>query len=342
MIRKKYLLCCAMILLLSLFTGCEKEKAENEVRLDAYGISYEAPKLWTEGENINLMPFHGIDEDGDIYGKLLYTFAPDENMDELNNLESEIPMEELMTPLFEFLVVKEDKLETKSLTEEKEKYLQCEELPAKKGFHFFFLTEPKEGTVHFSKEAKAVYQELQNSLKDLKASIKTFPPVPPKPDESGEKLSKEEIEKMNQEYFNFISKDLAGETVLSSMYQEHNITMINFWASYAYPDINELPELQKLYTTIQDKHPDMDMIQVIIDTPDAAAEEAARKAYAENGVTFTGVTLNPDMASWVLDNVKGLPTTIFVDGSGKILGEPIEKSHTADFYLAEMQKRLGQ
>ena len=342
MIRKKQFPILGLLLLLLFMTGCGKEKAENEVRLEPCGISYEVPELWTTGENINLMPFSNIDEEGDIYAKLSYEFAPNENMDELNNPESEIPLDELMTPLFEFMVVKEDKLESEAVTAEKAKYLQCKELPARKEYHFFFLTEPAGGIAHFSKDAAKLYKELADGMDEFVKTVKTFTPVPPKPGEPGSQLSKEEVERMNREYFNFVSKDLQGNAVLSTMYQDYDITMINFWASYTYPDINELKELQKLHTTLEEQYPNMHMIQVLIDTPDEAAEEVVRKAYAENGVTFTGVVLNPDMASWVLDNVKGLPTTIFVDPSGKIIGAPVEKVQTADFYIKEMKNRLEQ
>lgn len=332
---KKIALFLCMILTLSFLSGC----ADESVKLDEIGLSYTIPKEWAKGENVNLMPFSYVTQDSPIYAKVTYEYAPDENLDELNDLNSEIPLEELMTPLFEFIVVKEENLETEEVKAEKEKFLSCEELPSQEEYHFFILWEPADGVAHLSIDAGETYTDMEEGIPAFIETIETFVPTPPA---ESDLPSQEEIAAMDEGYFNFISTDLDGNAVASTMFYDYDITMVNFWASYAYPDINELDELQKFYTQLQEKHPNVNMIQVLIDTPDDAAEEVIAQAYEESGVTFTGISPDKNMASWIMENLEGLPTTIFVDDTGKIIGDTIQKVQTADVYMDATEALLEE
>ena len=206
-----------------------------------------------------------------------------------------------------------------------------QELPKQDGFRFYFLTDPSTGIDHLSKDAQEVYKTLAEDLPTLYKSVETF-----QPDEASvaEQASKQ------GELFGFISTDLEGNAIDSSIFADYDLTAVNFFASYSYPDINELKELESYYQTLQAEYPNVNFVQVIIDTPGNEAEAKILAAYEENGVTFTGIMPDKAMASWIVDNLKGLPTTIFIDKDGRIQGDRIEGKQTADQYLEATKEML--
>ena len=138
----------------------------------------------------------------------------------------------------------------------------------------------------------------------------------------------------------FMTTDLEGNAIDSSVFASYDLTVVNFFASYSYPDINELAELESFSQSLKKDYPNVNFLQVIIDTPDAKAEEAILAAYEENGVTYTGIKPDTSMANWILSNLAGLPTTIFVDKDGKVLDQRLEGKQTADTYLTTTQQVL--
>ena len=83
-----------------------QQEIQTEFNLPKCGLSYTIPDAWVEMENTNLIPASYVKVNGDIYAKIQYNYAPDENMEPLNDAESTIAVEELMTPIVEMLVVR--------------------------------------------------------------------------------------------------------------------------------------------------------------------------------------------------------------------------------------------
>ena len=338
--KKKLALLLAAMMLLS--TGCggseapvednaTQQEVQTEFYLEKIGLAYTIPDLWVEAENTNLFPSSYVDAEGDIYAMICYNYAPDENLDELNDPESEVPVEELMTPLAELLVVKEEKLETEAVQQEFALYSSVEELPQQEKFHFYFLSGPVAGLGHFSKEAQETYALLEAALPELKDSVETF-----LPDEQAVIDAAEE----NSKYIAFLTNTLQGDPINSTIFYEYDMTVVNFWASYCLPDINELDTLQSFYEDLQKEHPNVNFIQVVIDTPTEEAEKAALDAYEAAGVTFTGIMPDQTLAGWIMNNLNGLPTTIFVDKTGKASDLLIEGMQDASYYMETTETML--
>ena len=95
-----------------------QQEIQTEFNLPKCGLSYTIPDAWVEMENTNLIPASYVKVNGDIYAKIQYNYAPDENMEPLNDAESTIAVEELMTPIVEMLVVRTENLETDEVKEE--------------------------------------------------------------------------------------------------------------------------------------------------------------------------------------------------------------------------------
>ena len=337
--KKKLALLLAMMMLFSV--GCGKgnkapEEPQAEIQTEfefkECGLSYTIPDEWVEMENSNLIPSPTVSPNGEIYAKIRYSYTPDENMEELNNTESQVPVDELMTPIVEFLVVKEENLGTNAVKEELALFSSVDELPQQENFHFYFLTDYATGLDHFSDDAKSTFQELETYLPDLKDSVKTFLP---------DEAAVQQAAANNDKYLTFMSSTLTGEPVSTTIFYEYDMTVVNFWASYCLEDgINELDTLQAFYKDLQKEHPNVNFVQVIIDTPTDAAEELALDAYDKHGVTFTGIMPDENLAKWIMANLEGLPTTIFVDSEGMPRDFKIEGMQDKDYYMETTESML--
>lgn len=307
------------------------QAAQTEFESEECGLSFTIPAIWTTMENSSLVPASFVNPDGEIYAKILYQYISDDNMDLLNDPASSIPAEELMAPLVEFLVVKEENLESETVDAELALFRSMKVLPERDGYHFYFLSDPNFSFNHFSDEAKAVYRELAESLPELLESTSTSVP-----DEAAVRAAAEE----NSKYLNFISTTLEGDPISSTVFYDYDLTVVNFWASYCYPDINELDTLQEFYQQLQKKHPNVNFLQIVIDTPAEEAEEIIAKAYEEAGVRFTSIMPDQNLAAWIMENLAGLPTTVFVDAQGKPFDLRIEGVQDAAYYMEITESML--
>lgn len=309
-----------------------QEEIQTEITLEECGLSYTIPDAWVETDNTNLFPVTQLNAESAIYAKIQYNYAPDEAMEALNDLNSTVPVEELMTPIAEFLVVRTQHLAAEAVQKEMALFSSVEELPAQDEFHFYFLSDYADGIAHFSDEAQETYLKLEEALPELKDSVKTF-----RPDDAAVRAQAEEDSK----YLNFMTNTLEGDAVASTIFHDYDMTVVNFWASYCDADgINELDTLQAFYTDLQKKHPNVNFIQVVIDTPEPNAEAAALKAYKKAGVTFTGIMPDNNLGSWIMANLKGLPTTIFVDSKGKPFSLRVEGMQDAAYYMETTETML--
>jgi len=236
-----------------------------------------------------------------------------------------------MIPLFTLLVVRDEHVDSETVQDELALYDRCDELPEQDGFQFFYLTDYSGSTPRFSKSSEKLFETLKSELPLLEETIETFVP-----DESSVQAQIEEDKK----YFNFMSTTLEGEPITSTMFYDYDLTVVNFWASYCYPDINELDTLQAFYEQLNEKYTNINFVQVVIDIPDEDKEKTVEAAYKEAGVTFTTIVPDQVMASWIIENIKGLPTTIFVDKTGKPLPTKIEGVQELDYYMETTQSML--
>lgn len=134
---------------------------------------------------------------------------------------------------------------------------------------------------------------------------------PSQPEQSGGILS------------SFTAVDLDGNPVDQSVLQGPSLTMVNVWATYCGPCISEMPDLGKLAGTYGPRG--VQIIGLVTDVQDAGGSVVASQVglakdiVSETGADYLHIIPGADMMG-LLQQITAVPTTFFVDASGKQVG----------------------
>lgn len=149
--------------------------------------------------------------------------------------------------------------------------------------------------------------------------------------------TKEDI--ANSKNIEFKTKTINGKDIDNSVFKNNKLTMINIWATYCGPCINEMEDLEKLYLEI--KKENVNLIGIVIDTSNNKENQAlAKKISDKKGVTFANIIPDEKLINNLLTSVQAVPTTIFVDNKGAIVGKPILGSNSKENYKKAIEERL--
>ena len=126
-------------------------------------------------------------------------------------------------------------------------------------------------------------------------------------------------------YGSFETTDLAGNVVTADVFADHKLTMINVWATYCSPCLQEMPELGELSKEYEDKG--VQIIGIPIDTLEqdgtwsqSQVANAASLA-SQTGADYLHILPSQDLIQAGLSDIYAVPTTFFVDGSGNVTGD---------------------
>ena len=120
------------------------------------------------------------------------------------------------------------------------------------------------------------------------------------------------------------AEGLDGGVYTEAIFRGHRLTMLNVWATYCGPCIEEMPDLAALAKAYGDE---FRIVGIVKDAADRNFEILpAKKSEAESIVRQTGADYlhllpSKSLSQLVLKDVQVVPTTFFVDENGTILGE---------------------
>ena len=118
----------------------------------------------------------------------------------------------------------------------------------------------------------------------------------------------------------FSTTDMDGNKVTNDIFADYDLTVVNFWATYCNPCIDELPELAEWKKELPDN---VNLIGLLVDVDEKGSDQykLAEKIIKETGADYQHLIATEEFDDLISDLV-GVPTTFFVDSTGKIIGEP--------------------
>ena len=113
---------------------------------------------------------------------------------------------------------------------------------------------------------------------------------------------------------------MEGNPVSSDIFSESKLTMVNVWATYCSPCLNEMPALGEL---AQEYDPgDFQIIGIVSNVQEGGDEDKIRLVEVLIGQTsadYPHLLVNQSLYDSLLADVTAVPTTFFFDQDGKLL-----------------------
>lgn len=144
---------------------------------------------------------------------------------------------------------------------------------------------------------------------------------------------------------NFKAVDLSGKTVTDEIFAGKKLTMVNIWATFCSPCINEMPDLELLSKEYADKG--FQIIGIVCDVSysgdgyNKELYDSALDIVETTGVTYTNLLPSGSLDIIKLGEVYSVPETIFVDENGTVVGQSYIGSRGLDEWKEIVDGVLG-
>ena len=146
------------------------------------------------------------------------------------------------------------------------------------------------------------------------------------PDTSGASSSEEEHTPI---YITFEGTDLEGNTVSQDVFSQSKLTMVNVWATYCNPCLNEMPGLGELAAEYDGS--EFQLIGIVSDVREGADQTLVESLVQQTGANYTHLLANDSIDRALLSGVSAVPTTFFFDQEGAYLGGVVGSAEKSDW-----------
>lgn len=119
----------------------------------------------------------------------------------------------------------------------------------------------------------------------------------------------------------FEGTGLDGTAISSEIFSQSKLTMINVWATYCNPCLQEMPELGEL--AAEYNAGEFQIIGIVSDVMEGTDQAQVEGLVQQTGANYPHLLLNESIYYALLTDVTGVPTTFFIDENGMILGQVI-------------------
>ncbi len=130
-------------------------------------------------------------------------------------------------------------------------------------------------------------------------------------------------------YITFEGKNLEGNVVSQDVFSQSRLTMVNVWATYCNPCLNEMPGLGELAAEYD--RSEFQLIGIVSDVREGEDLSLVESLVQETGANYTHLLANDSISQALLSNVSAVPTTFFFDQEGAYLGGVVGSAEKSDW-----------
>ncbi|MBQ7112941.1 MAG: TlpA family protein disulfide reductase [Clostridia bacterium] len=148
-----------------------------------------------------------------------------------------------------------------------------------------------------------------------------------------------ELPQLDGPVFDAETVNLDGETFnVLGFAREHDLTVVNFWATWCGPCVSEMPGLQSLHARFE-KGEDQSSVAILGVCLDAENAGDVKAVLEYTGAAYPNIVFAQEMLEYV--DLMYIPATVFLDKDGHIVGDPVVGAMDESLWLSEIEKRLG-
>lgn len=143
----------------------------------------------------------------------------------------------------------------------------------------------------------------------------------------------------------FTATDLAGNEVTQEIFAEHELTMVNIWATFCRPCLVEMPDLGEISAEYADKG--VQIVGLVSDTLTRDGEissrhvELAQEVIDTTGADYLHLLPSQDLFN-LLSQATSVPTTFFVDQNGDQVGYTHVGAKSKDAWVKLIDETLAE
>lgn len=143
----------------------------------------------------------------------------------------------------------------------------------------------------------------------------------------------------------FKAQDTEGNTVTNDIFANDDVTMVNIWASFCGPCADEMPGLAALNEEYKDRS--FQVVGIILDATDSkgnvddATLSDAMDVIANTGANYLHIIPSAAMLGAYLKGITSVPTTVFVNSAGEIIGSAYVGSMEKEDWAKIIEGMLG-
>lgn len=115
-----------------------------------------------------------------------------------------------------------------------------------------------------------------------------------------------------EDLVSFTGEDINGNVISMEALADKKVVMINFWETWCGPCMGELEDINKLYTDYKDRG------FIVIGVYSSSKRSEVAGTVESLGITYP---VMPMVAELQPLTTRYVPTTVFTDGSGRLLSE---------------------
>lgn len=161
-----------------------------------------------------------------------------------------------------------------------------------------------------------------------------------------------EITAFEDIFHDFSLNDTDGNEVTEAVLADCELTMINIWATFCNPCLKEMPDLGVLNREYQEAGKRFQIIGLVMDgfrveangeiTEDPDMVETAVSLIGDTGADYLHLVPTGDFAYSLVASgqAQSVPTTLFVDSEGNMIGKPVLGSRSAENWKVIIDEKL--
>lgn len=143
----------------------------------------------------------------------------------------------------------------------------------------------------------------------------------------------------------FTTTGIDGEEYTSDIFKDYDLTLVNIFATWCGPCINEMPELEEFRKEMNPKG--VNVIAIVLDSVDEDGEviedavDSAKQLQKKADLGFPILIPDSTNMNGRLEGIEAIPESFFVDKDGNIVGQTYVGARDLEEWIKVAEKELA-